>query len=89
MIKRVTMVDTVQGRTWPGVQSRVEDIQRIHQVEEIRQVHQDKRGSRRSRYVRVRLNGHRVKLFCNTGSRLTIIPPELYRDNMGEVVATR
>ena len=88
VVKRVTMVDTMQGRNWPGVQGQEEETLHIKQVEEIRQVHQAKHGSRKSRYVRVRLNGHRVKLFCDTGSsRLTIIPPDMYRDDMGELVA--
>ena len=69
------------------VRGQVEETLHIKQVEEIRQVHQAKHGSRKSRYVRVRLNRHRVKLFCDTGSRLTIIPPAMYRDDMGELVA--
>ena len=43
----------------------------------------------RSRHVRVCMGGHRVKLYCDIGSRLTIIPAELYREEMGEVVAAR
>ena len=37
----------------------------------------------------VQLGGHRENLYCNTGSRLTIIPSEIYQEDMGEVVAAK
>ena len=39
--------------------------------------------------VSVKLGGHRKKLYCNTGSRLTIIPPEMYQEDMGKLVAPK
>ena len=37
----------------------------------------------------MQLGGHREKLYCDTGSRLTIIPPEMYQEDMGELVAPK
>ena len=88
-VKRVNMVEPLKDRAWPGVQGHTVRTQHIQLVEEIRQVQQARPGKKRSRHVWVRLGGHRVKLYCDTGSRLTIIPPELYREEMGEVVAAR
>ena len=33
--------------------------------------------------------GHRENLYCNTGSGLAINPPEIYQEDMGEVVAVK
>ena len=35
------------------------------------------------------MGGVPVQLYCDTGSRLTIIPPELYQDRMGKVVPAK
>ena len=37
----------------------------------------------------MQLGVHRENLYCNTGSQLTIIPPEIYQEDMGEVVAVK
>ena len=54
-------------------------------------VRQGKAGpSRRcSRWVTITMGGKEVKLYCDTGSNLTIIPPDLYKPSMGKVVAAR
>ena len=39
-----------------------------------------------SKRVTVYMGGVLVELYCDTGSRMTIIPPDLYEDKMGEVV---
>ena len=78
-----------RDRAWPGVKGNTVQTQFIQHVEEIRQVHSARPRKRRSRYVWVHIGGLRVKLYCDTGSRLTIIPPELYREEMGKVVAAK
>ena len=30
-----------------------------------------------------------MKLYCDTGSNITIITPEMYKESMGKVVAAR
>ena len=89
VIQRVTEVEQERDRSWPGVQGNSVLTQFIKHVEEIRQVQSARPRKKRSRYVWVHIGGLRVKLYCDTGSRLTIIPPELYREEMGEVVAAK
>ena len=71
---------------WPRTKSKATKIG-VRTVHESRNV--DNEGNERhSRWVTIRL-GHKRKetrLFCDTGSNLTIIPPELYRPSMGKVV---
>ena len=40
-----------------------------------------------SKWVDILINGKETKLFADTGSRYTIIPPESYRREMGEIEA--
>ena len=88
VIQRVTEVEQERDRSWPGVQGNSVLTQFIKHVEEIRQVQSARPRKKRSRYVWVHIGGLRVKLYCDTGSRLTIIPPELYREEMGDQTNT-
>ena len=89
VIQRVTEVEQERDRSWPGVQGNSVLTQFIKHVEEIRQVQSARPRKKRSRYFWVHIGGLRVKLYCDRGSRLSIIPPELYREEMGEVVAAK
>ena len=71
-------------RQWPGVQENP-NISRLFKVEEEEQG----KSTRRSRWVTVRLQGVRRRLFVDTGCRYTLIPPELYRREMGELVPAK
>lgn len=37
----------------------------------------------------VDMGGKEVELYCNTGSNITIITPDIYRKGMGKLVAAR
>ena len=39
--------------------------------------------------MKVNLGGEEMKLYCDTGSNITIITPEMYKESMGKVVAAR
>ena len=53
-------------------------------------VRRTKRGGRRAtRGVKVNLGGEQRNLYCNRGSNITIITPEMYKESMGKVVAAR
>ena len=56
-------------------------------MEEVRLVE----TKRVSRWVTIKMGskGKEMRLFCDTGSNLTIIPPEVYQPNMGKVVKAR
>ena len=68
-------------RVWPGVQSGVTKTKNMYYVK-------SKGGSKQptSKRVKVYMGGVSVELYCDTGSRMTIIPPNLYEDKMGKVV---
>ena len=71
----ITRVAKVEANTaWPGVQKNSTQSQHINCVRTVRQV---QGSNKRSRYVRVKLGGHRMKLNCDTGCKMTIIPPEM------------
>ena len=68
-------------RSWPGVESKANSHKYVYKIE-------DKPGKKRqSKRVKMKVGGKRMKLYCDTGSPLTIIPPEMYREKMGKVVA--
>ena len=46
-------------------------------------------GRRATRWVKVNLGGEQMNLYCDTGSKVTIISPEMYKDSMGKLVATK
>ena len=69
----------VSTREWPGVASDAHTTTSIHFV----QHHQ---GDRQSKRVPIDIGGKPVELYCDTGSRLTIIPPDLYDYRMGKIV---
>jgi hypothetical protein len=72
------------NRVWPGVQEGAQ-ITNNHKVEGEKEA-KDKKASR---WVTVRLAGCRVRLFVDTGCRYTLIPPEMYREEMGELVPAK
>ena len=39
--------------------------------------------------MRVNLGGEQMNLYCDTGSNITIITPEMYKDSMGKLVAAK
>ena len=71
-----------------GTDSEGEEADKqVRIVHKVRKV-DDQGKERQSRWVTIRL-GHKrkqIRLFCNTGSNQTIIPPELYKPSMGKVV---
>ena len=68
-------------RNWPGVESNAQAHKYVFKI-------QEKTGkTRQSKRVKMKVGGKRMKLYCDTGSPLTIIPPELYSEKMGKVVA--
>ena len=68
-------------RSWPGVESKAQAYKYVFKI-------QEKTGKKRqSKRVKMKVGGKRMKLYCDTGSPLTIIPPELYSEKMGKVVA--
>ena len=70
-------------RKWPGVKPGARDFSRMRVVEIVRST------SRDMKWVEVKINGLRQRLICDTGSKLTIIPPTMYHSLMGKVVAAR
>ena len=46
-------------------------------------------GRRATRWVRMNLGGEQMNLYCDTGSNITIITPEMYKNSMGKLVAAR
>ena len=80
-INRLTTNLAEQQRTWPGVQENP-NISRLYKVEEGKK-------PARSRWVTVRLQGVRRRLFVDTGCRYTLLPPELYEEEMGELVPAK
>jgi hypothetical protein len=67
------------SREWPGVKNgaKVKQLRLVAGAKEKRK--------RKSRHLTLDMGGHVVKLYCDTGSRYTIIPPELYKDEMGKL----
>ena len=58
----------------------------MHKV--IRRVQGKKsKRSRSDRWVTIYLGGRKMKLFADTGSKFTILPPSLYHPKMGKVKA--
>ena len=65
------------SRVWPGVKKggQVKDVQYV--------ARRGVKKTKTSRWVRMTVGGRRMKLFSDTGSKFTIIPPELYEEGMG------
>ena len=74
-------------RQWPGVRRKAKSSHSVHHVARVTEKFERKGKS--SRWVNIRMGGTEVKLYCDTGSKLTIIPPELYKPSMGKVVAAK
>ena len=68
-------------REWPGVRKDSRETRDMYKIKD---------GlNKESKRVQLRLGGRAVTLYCDTGSALTIIPPELYREAMGKVVPAK
>ena len=46
-------------------------------------------GKRASRWVKMVMGGEELDLYCDTGSNITIITPDMYKESMGKVVAAK
>ena len=55
--------------------------------EVVRRIKGGGRGA--TRWVKVNLGGEEMNLYCETGSNITIITPEMYKDSMGKLVAAK
>ena len=67
---------------WPGVAEGVIDSECIQLI-------QRQETAKRNRQVHLLMGGRNMNLYCDTGSRFTIIPPDLYKADMGEVIPAR
>ena len=67
-----------EDRKWPGVQAS-------SKTAHIRMVGRE-RNKARDRWVNMQVGGTRLFLYADTGSKFTIITPDQYREDMGEVV---
>jgi hypothetical protein len=74
----VRLMTEDKRRRWPGVKegSKAKDVHYVSKKE----------GKvKKSRWVKMRVGGEEMDLFSDTGSRFTIITPELYKDSMGKL----
>ena len=69
------------SRRWPGVAKGTTATSDIHFVQ--------RPGHKNSKRVRLTIGGVQVQLYCDTGSRMTIIPPEMYQEGMGDIVPAK
>ena len=60
--------DTVRWQETRG-KARFQNIDRV-------ETSKGSQNSKQTKWVQVRLGDREMKLYCNTGSRLTIIPPD-------------
>ena len=83
-------VNRIGNERWPGIRrgAKARGVRHITDPASDRQGEAG-RGKRASRWVTVTMGGKEMQLYCDTGSRLTIIPPEAYRPSMGKVVAAK
>ena len=82
-VRRISPANVVNnpGRTWPGVERGCTETSNLNFLQ--------KKKSSSGRYVNVNMGNVDVTLFCDTGSRYTILPPEQYRDSMGDIVPAK
>ena len=74
----VKMMTDDKRRRWPGVKEGSK-AKNVHYVSK-------KEGKvKKPRWVKMKVGGVEMDLFSDTGSRFTIIIPELYRDSMGKL----
>ena len=67
---------------WPGIKKDAVSESRTYMINTGQE-----RKKKRSKWVQVTVGGFRQRLFCDTGSKKTIITPVMYHPDMGEVVA--
>ena len=79
---KCTMKDVCRIQDWPGVNST--QTKHIQQISALRRVSKNQKDSK---HVNVRIGKTKVELFTDTGSEFTIIPPDMYREDMGEIKA--
>ena len=87
--EEVNRIDRDRG--WPGTCAKAKRRSVRHITtesgEEVRRVKGSNR--RRSRRVTIDMGGEEVELYCDTGSNITIITPDMYKKGTGKVVADR
>ena len=87
--KEVNRVVRDQG--WPGTSDKAKRRSVRHitteRGEEVTRVNGSSRRS--STWVTVNMGGEEVELYCDTGSNIMIITPDMYEKGMGKVVAYR
>jgi hypothetical protein len=83
---------------WPGVRDGGEErhghLYRMQtgaaqRKEEKRDEQKRNEKKRDSRWITVWMQGRRIRMYADTGSDYTILPPEMYRPEMGELVAAK
>lgn len=75
-----TEVKRVETKSWPGTASSA-------RTKHVRKVNSRPPRYRSSKWVTVFLNGRKFKLFADTGSKYTLITPDMYHPSLGKVVA--
>ena len=66
--------------SWPGTRADAKDGPRMYRV--------NTKGERKSKWVHIWIGGHRHRMYCDTGSKKTIITPSMYHPSMGQIVAS-
>lgn len=76
-----TSLNRVTQASWPGVKSHY-----THVLKKISPIHRVSNFRNKTKIVNVKIGECKVKLFTDTGSEFTIIPPSLYEKSMGRIV---
>ena len=69
--------------SWPGTRADAKDGPRMYKVNT-----RDRKGERKSKWVHIWIGGFRQRMYCDTGSKKTIITPSMYHPSMGQIVAS-
>ena len=69
-------------RSWPGVRKGTNTVENLKFV--LSKAKKDETTD--SKHVKVEVGGTPIDLYCDTGSRYTIIPPDMYSRKMGKLV---
>ena len=75
--EEVTISRVEESRTWPGVKHNIKTVHILRKLA----------GGKEDRWVELKMGRNHMRLYADTGSKYTIITPDLYKSNMGEVVA--
>ena len=74
-------INRVTQPIWPGAKS-----QYTHLLKKISPIHRVSNSRNKTKIVNVKIGESKVKLFTDTGSEFTIIPPSLYENSMGRIL---